>query len=113
MLIRFTDPIKVFNHQTEDWAACQWETVVVPVASSIFVNERGASSVYIALLTKADVLDAGEQERYSHGTIKSMIGGIFLNSHKSALGWISSKLPFVKNGLGKMDRPDAKVGHAV
>ena len=47
--------------------------------SGIFVTERGASSIYTALFTKADVLDASEQEHYSHGTVKRMIGGSFLN----------------------------------
>jgi hypothetical protein len=28
---------------------------------------------------------------------------------KSALGWISSKLPFVKNVLGAIDHPAAKL----
>ena len=85
--------------------------LIIPMNSGIFVNERGTSSVYTALLTKADVLDASEQEHYSHGTVKRMIGGSFLNNLKSAMGWISSKLPFVKNVLGAIDHPVAKVGH--
>ena len=79
----------------------------------IFVNERGTSSVYTALLTKADVLDASEQEHYSHGTIKRMIGGSLMSNLKSAMGWVSSKLPFIKNVLGKVNHPYAKVGHDV
>ena len=105
--------IKVQNHQIEDWVDGQWEMIVIPMNSGIFVNERGTSSVYTALLTKADVLDASEQEHYSHGTIKRMIGGSLLSNLKSAMSWISSKLPFVKNILGKIDHPYARAGHDV
>ena len=81
--------------------------------SAIFINGRGTSSVYTALLTKVDVLDASEQEHYSHGAIKRMIGGSLMNNLKSAMSWVSSKLPFVKNTLGKINHPYAKVGHDV
>ena len=87
--------------------------MIIPMNSGIFVNERGTSSVYTALLTKADVLDASEQEHYSHGTIKRMIGGSLMSNLKSAMGWVSSKLPFIKNVLGKVNHPYAKVGHDV
>ena len=70
-------------------------------ACIIFVNERGASSVYTALLTNADVLDASELEHYSHGTIKRMVGGSLMSNLKSSMAWISSKLPFIKNALRK------------
>ena len=79
----------------------------------IFVSERGTSSVYTALLTKSDALYASEQEHYSHGTIKRMVGGSVLNNLKSAMGWISSKLPVVRSVLGKKDHPVARVGHDV
>ena len=105
--------IKVQNRQTEDWPVGGWELVLIPMNSGIWVNERGTSSVYAALLTKADVLDASDQERYSHGTIKRMIGGSMLSNLKSALGWVSSKLPFVKKALSKIDHPMAKAGHDV
>ena len=105
--------IKVVNHQIDPWVSGQWEMVVIPMNSGIFVNERGTVSVYTALLAKADVLDASDQEHYSHGTVKRMIGGSMLNNLKSAMGWISSKLPFVRNVLGKIDHPYAEVGHGV
>ena len=40
-----------------------------------------------------------------------MIGGGLLNSLKSAMGCISSKLPHVRNALGKSDHPYANFGH--
>ena len=36
-----------------------------------------------------------------------------LGNLKSALGWISSKLPFVKNVRSKIDHPMAEAGHDV
>jgi hypothetical protein len=39
-----------------------------------------------------------------------MVGGSILNNLKSAMGWISSKLPLVKNVLGAIDHPAAKIG---
>ena len=81
--------------------------------SGFLVNEGGTSSVYSALLTKADVLDAPEEEHYSHGTTKRMVGGSILNKLKSAMGWISSKLPFAKNVSGAIDRLVAEIGHEV
>ena len=102
--------IKVVNHQIEDWTAGQWETIIITMNSGVFVNARGTSSVYSGLLTRSDVLDASEQEHYSHGTVKRMVGGSMLQNLKSSLGWISSQLPFVRNVLGKIDHPYAKVG---
>ncbi len=83
------------------------------MSSGIFVNERGISSVYTALLTDADVLDASDQEHHSHGTVKRLIGGSFHSGLKYAMSWINSKLPFVRNVLGKIDHPIAKAGHDV
>ena len=104
--------VTVVNNQAEAWNAGNWELFIVPMNSGIFVNERGTSSVYTALLTKADVAQDLETQHYSHGAAKRMIGGSFLNSLKSAMGWISSKLPAVRNALGHIDHPHAKVGHS-
>jgi len=50
------------------------EIVVIPVNSGIMVTERGQSSSYTGILTKADVLDAALQEPYSHMNVKRIIG---------------------------------------
>ena len=108
--------VTVINNQNEDFLANQWELILIPMNSGIFVNERGTSSVYTGLLTKQDVLDAsGEQEHYTHGTIKRMIGGGFLDNLKSGMKWIHSKLPAVREALGHIQgvHPYAKVGHDV
>jgi hypothetical protein len=44
--------LKLQNHQTQAWESGKWETFVIPMNSGIFVNERGTSSVYTALLTR-------------------------------------------------------------
>jgi hypothetical protein len=59
------------------------------------------------------IVRAAETLGKSPRTIKRMIGGSLLNNLKSSMAWISSKLPFVKNVLGKIDHPFAKVGHDV
>jgi hypothetical protein len=92
--------VDVQNTDLIPWNANQYELVIVPMNSGIWVNERGASSVFSGLLVKQDVLDASEQqEPYSRGAIKRMIGGGFLDSLKSGLSWITSKLPMVKQVL--------------
>ena len=63
------------------------------------VNEKGSSSTFIGLLTKSDVLDTLSQEPYSHDQVKRLVGGSFLDSLKSGMHWISSKLTPVKNVL--------------
>ena len=42
-----------------------------------------------------------------------MVGGSLMGNLKSSMAWLSSKLPFVKNVLGKINHPYAKVGHDV
>ena len=78
--------VNVANNQAEAWSVGNWELMLIPMNSCIFVNERGTSSVYTALLTKADVLDASEQEHYSHGTIKRMIGASLMSNLKIGNG---------------------------
>ena len=105
--------VTAINHQAEQRAAGNVELSSVPMNSSIFVYELGASSVSTALRAKQGVLETSVQGHYNHGTVKRMIGGGFLNSLKSAIGWASSKLPHARNALGKIDHPYAKIGHDV
>ena len=93
----------------------QYIPTVGPVVVLNFaeVTERGTSSIYKRLLTKADVLNASTEQGNSHGTIKRMVGGFLLSNLRSAMGWTSSKLRFVKNVLGMAGHPYARVGHDV
>ena len=61
------------------------EIVLVTMNSGVFVCERGTSSTYTGILTKQDVLEASQQDHYTHDDVKRMVGGgIFRNFLSSA-----------------------------
>jgi hypothetical protein len=106
--------LSVYNNESIPWDANQWELFIVPMNSGIYAIERGVANLYTGLLTKADVLDASEkQEPYTRGTVKRMIGGGFLDTLKSSLLWISSKMPMVKQALSHIPHPLAQTGAKV
>jgi hypothetical protein len=85
------------------------EIVLITINSGVFVNERGTSSTYTGILTKADVLSASAQEPYYQTSVKRMVGGGFLDSLKSVAGKVLPHL--LKHGkeeLMKSDHPVAK-----
>jgi hypothetical protein len=89
------------------------EIVLITMNSGLFVNERGTSSTYTGILTKADVLSASAQEPYFQSSVKRMVGGGFLDSIKSVAGRVLPHL--LKHGkeeLGKSDHPMAKMAHS-
>ena len=102
--------LQVQNNQYVDWAANSYELVIIPMNSGVFVNERGTSSTFLSLLTKQDVLDALQQQPYSNYEIRRMVGGGFLDSIKSALGWVKGKLPMVRGVLENIPNPYAQTG---
>ena len=82
--------------------------------SGVYAIERGVANLYTGLLTKSDVLEASEgQEPYTKATVRRMVGGGFLDTLKSSLGWISSKLPMVKNVLSHIPHEYAQKGAKV
>ena len=105
--------VTVSNLQYDDWTSGNYEMIVMPMNTGVFVNEKGTSSTFIALLTKEDVIQASSQEPYTNYEVKRMVGGSFLSGLKSSLGWLSSKMPFVKQALSHIDHPMAKTGHNV
>lgn len=72
------------NSNEYAFAANELEMVVITMNSGVFVNERGTSATYTGILTKADVLEASEQEAYTHSDVKRLVGGGFLDMVKSA-----------------------------
>ena len=102
--------LQVQNNHYEPWAAGSYELVIIPMNSGVFVNERGTSSTFLSLLTKQDVLDALQQQPYSNSEIRRMVGGGFLDSLKSALGWVKGKLPAVRGVLENIPNPYAQTG---
>lgn len=105
--------LTVQNNNKKDLEGSAYELVIIPMNTGVFVNEKGTSSTFIALLTKEDVIQASSQEPYTNFEVKRMVGGSFLSGLKSSLGWLSSKLPFVKNALGSINHPYAQKGHDV
>ena len=61
------------------------EMVMITMNSGVFVCERGTSSTYTGILTRADVLEASEQDAYSRSDVKRMVGGGFLDMLKSGV----------------------------
>jgi len=105
--------VQAVNNQNHNWEAGTYELVIIPMNSGVFVNERGTSSTFLSLLTKQDVLDALQQQPYSNYEIRRMVGGGFLDSIKSALGWIKGKLPAVRGVLENVQNPYAQAGATV
>jgi len=60
-----------------------YQLVVITMNSGVFVTEKGQSSVYTALLTKQDVLEASSMEPITGNAFKRMVGGSFWDSIKS------------------------------
>jgi hypothetical protein len=105
--------LNVRNNTKTALGPSDYELIIIPMNTGVFVNEKGTSSTFIALLTKEDVIQASSQEPYTNFEVKRMVGGSFLSGLKSSLGWLTSKLPFVKNALGSINHPYAQKGHDV
>ena len=69
------------------------EMVMVTMNSGVFVCERGTSSTYTGILTRADVLEASEQDAYTRSDVQRMVGGSFHDMIKSG---VSKLAPLVK-----------------
>jgi hypothetical protein len=106
--------LTVHNQNYYNYAANQLELVLITMNSGVFVNERGTSSTYTGILTKADVLEASEQVAYTHSDVKRMIGGGFLDMIKSAVQKVApvAKMlaPVAKDLLSKSDNKYAQMG---
>jgi hypothetical protein len=76
------------------------EMVMITMNSGVFVCERGTSSTYTGILTRADVLEASEQDAYTRSDVQRLVGGGFLDMLKSG---VSKLAP-----LAKMIAPHAK-----
>ena len=89
-------------------AASNVELVCITMNSGVFITERGSSSVFTAILSKQDVLDASSQDHHSDSDIRRLVGGGFLDSLKTTIGSINPArilktikdyAPLVKQGL--------------
>lgn len=73
--------LDIENNSQDTLSEC--EVCLITMNSGVFVCERGASSVFTALLTKQDVLSASQYEPYTRGDIKRLVGAGFLDTLKS------------------------------
>lgn len=106
--------VTVHNQNSYAYAANQLELVLITMNSGVFVNERGTSSTYTGILTKADVLEASEQVAYTHSDVKRMIGGGFLDMIKSAVQKVApvakALAPVAKDLLAQSGNKYAQMG---
>jgi len=104
--------VRAQNNHYDSWTTeqTQHELVIIPLSSGVFVNERGTSSTFLSLLTKQDVLDSLQQQPYCNYEVRRMVGGGFLDSMKSALGWVKGKLPAVRGVLEQIPNQYAQTG---
>jgi hypothetical protein len=78
------------------------ELVMITMNSGVFVCERGTSSTYTGILTRADVLEASEQDAYSHADVRRMVGGGFLDRLKSGVSKLAPLLKAVAPAVAPM-----------
>ena len=74
------------------------ELVMITMNSGVFVCERGTSSTYTGILTRADVLEASAQDAYTRSDIKRMVGSGFLDMIKSGVSKLAPLAKAVKHG---------------
>ncbi len=96
--------VRVENFNPSIPITSQVEVVMITMNSGVFVCERGTSSTYTGILTRADVLEASEQDAYSRSDVKRMVGGGFLDQLKSGVAKLAPLLkavaPMAKEYLG-------------
>ena len=103
--------LDVVNNHSAAWD--NLELCIIPVLSGCWINERGTSSSFIGLITKADCLETLEQEHYSQGQVRRLIGGSFMDRLRSGVHWISSKLSPIKHVLEHIPHEYAQKGAKV
>ena len=54
-----------------------------------------------------------QQQPYANYETRRMVGGGFVDSTRSALGWVKSKLPAVRGMLEQVQNPYAQTGAQV
>jgi hypothetical protein len=59
-----------------------YELVIMTLNSGVMALENGTASTFLHPLTKADVLDALQQQPYSHYEIHRLIGGGFFRQNQ-------------------------------
>ena len=71
------------------------ELVLCYINSGSLSIERGTSTLYSALLTKADVLETSQEQAVSHKDVHRIIGGGFLDTIKTGYEKVKKYLPTI------------------
>ena len=83
-----------WSNQTEKIVSgADYQMVMITMNSGVFVCERGTSSTYTGILTRADVLEASQQDAYTRSDVQRMVGGAFHDLLKSG---VTKLAPLVK-----------------
>lgn len=78
--------LNVTNNTGADIASSTYELFVCTMNSGFMALERGTTSVYTAVLTKADVLDASQgEDKTTYSSTRRMVGGNLMNFLQKAL----------------------------
>jgi hypothetical protein len=72
-------------------ASTNLQVVLITMNSGVFVCERGTSSTYTGILTKQDVLEASQQEHYTHNDVQRLVGGGIFDMIKSGVKGLAKK----------------------
>lgn len=67
------------------------QVVLITMNSGVFVCERGTSSTYTGILTKQDVLEASQQDHYTHNDVSRLVGGGLFDMIKSGVSSLAKK----------------------
>jgi len=113
----FNLQVQIQFADNKEYVPDQLELVIVTMNSGVFVNERGTSSTYTGILTKADVLEASDQVAFTRSDVKRMVGGGFLDMIKSAVSKLApvakAVAPIAGDYLSKHSNPYAQMAGKV
>jgi len=98
-----------------------YRLLVITVNSGVFVNEKGTSNAYTALLRKEDVLNASSMEPLGCCEFNRMVGGGFFDTLKSigSTMWkygkpvLKALAPVAQNMLGQSSDPRAQMASKI
>ena len=83
--------LQIANNTGADIDVNGAQVVLITMNSGVFVCERGTSSTYTGILTKQDVLEASQQEHYTHNDVSRLVGGGLFDMIKSGVSSLAKK----------------------
>jgi len=97
-----------YNNNTASTQATL-QCILITMNSGVFVCERGTSSTYTGILTKQDVLEASQQDHYTHADVGRLVGGGFFDMIKSGVSSLGKKA--LEHGKEKLKEHGKKLLH--